>query len=361
MVPFFKPSLPNLDALKNKLESSFDTGTVTNFGPYHLELEKKLENYLGVKNVILCANGTMALYNAILACSPKGGEIISTPFTFVATTNAILASGHTINFCDVDNVSLNLDPTEVEKCIKPETKAVVATHCYGNLCDVRAFQDIGKKYNLKIIYDASHCFGISDKGGSIMRHGDVATLSFHATKVFNTIEGGAVVTNDDTIAEAVRWITNFGLNREGKLKLIGLNSKLSELHCAVGLLNFKNFDFDRARREDIFKTYKTKISSKHFQIKLLTKGQDQNFGYFPLMHNILSGNEIAKRLQCWGVETKRYFYPLTSTSAILRGQPRDGPLSNAIDAAEKIICLPIYPAMSSLEVGAVVEALHSVE
>ena len=322
-------------------------------------LEKELETICQVKHAVLCTNGTMALFNTIQSATSKKGEIISTPFTFAATTNAIIASGNEIVFANIERETTNLCPIDVEKRINKNTVAIIPTHCFGNLCDVSAFDHLGKKYGLPIIYDASHCFGISDRNGSVLRYGKASTLSFHATKCFSTVEGGAILTDDFDVAETARKFNNFGLTKDKSIEYPGLNSKMSEVQAGIGILNLKSFESHRKKRQNIFKAYSQGLENTEYQLKLIDKDLNHNYSYCPIISPNLDGEMVVEKLKAYGIEAKRYFYPLTSSSDFLKNKHLFNLSSKTHEIADGIVCLPIYSGLNTSSVNQVIRAMLS--
>jgi dTDP-4-amino-4,6-dideoxygalactose transaminase len=358
MIAFSKPVLPDLDKLCHLLQESWTSGIVTNNGPLLKRLEERLCQNLKLSGVSVCSNGTSALVNAIKASTKKHGEIITTPFTFAATTNSIVETGHKIVFADIDPNTLNLCPHRVREQITRNTVAIIPVHTYGNICDVVEFQKIQDSYNIPVIYDASHCFGITDEGGSILRHGFCSTLSFHCTKAFNSIEGGAIVSEDCQFLEKVKLLRNFGIQDSGQIKVSGLNAKMSELHAAVGLLNLDKFEENKLKRKNIFDLYKELLSGSGISIKVNDTTISHNYSYMPIEKPGISASNIQTKLLKYGVYAKRYFYPLTSQSKYLNSNNSLRPnLTVANKISKRIICLPIYDKMSPEDVEQVASAL----
>ena len=254
-----QPYLPPLEEFIPYLQKIWENKILTNGGPFHQQLEKELCNYLGVQHISLFANGTLALITALQALDIKG-EVITTPYSFVATAHALLWQNCTPVFVDIDPNTLNLDPTKIEAAITPRTKAILPVHCYGNPCDTTAIQKIADEYNLRVIYDAAHAFGVEDEGGSILRHGDLSVLSFHATKVFNTFEGGAIVSPDMKTKQHIDNLKNFGFINETTVIASGINGKMSDINAAFGLVQIKHMPYVRQKREEISKFYTKHLS-----------------------------------------------------------------------------------------------------
>ena len=361
-----KPSLPPLEEFIPYLEKIWSSKILTNSGPFHEELEHKLSNYLGVNQISLLANGTLALMTALQALNVKG-EVITTPFTFVATVNAILCTGNLPIFVDIEVGSLNIDPKAIEAAINTNTKAIVATHCYGNPCDTKTIEKIAHKYNLRVIYDAAHAFGVEDSGGSILRHGDLSILSLHATKVFTTFEGGCIIANDTEITKTVTQLRNFGISSEGQVASVGLNAKMSEVHAALGLLQLNYVDALIKKRSIIADLYKKNISKiKGICVVQDTEITKPNYTYFPILIREdypVDRDTLFKRMADIGVNARKYFFPLiTEFPAYKNLRPKNSlSLPNAKKASGQILCLPIYPDLELKNVAKICDFLSNPE
>lgn len=342
-----QPYLPPLDEFMPYLEKIWDNKILTNGGPMHQELEQALCDYLGVEHIALFNNGTIALLTALQALRVTG-EVITTPYSFVATAHSLLWNGIKPVFVDIDPHTLNLDPTKIEAAITPQTTAILPVHCYGNPCDVDAIQKIADNYNLRVIYDAAHAFGVQDHGGSILRHGDLSVLSFHATKVFNTFEGGAIICPDAKTKQRINQLKNFGFVDEVTVVAPGINGKMSEINAAFGLLQLKHIDRALARRKEIDQAYRELLKDVKGIRIVGENGQSvANYSYFPILVEIgypLSRDELYQKLKDNNIFGRRYFYPLISEFPMYRGMQsaKRGNLSVASETAEKVICLPIY-------------------
>jgi len=361
-----KPSLPPLEEFIPYLEKIWSSKILTNSGPFHEELEHKLSNYLGVNQISLLANGTLALMTALQATNVKG-EVITTPFTFVATANAILCTGNLPIFVDIEVGSLNIDPKAIEAAINTNTKAIVATHCYGNPCDTKTIQKIAHKYNLRVIYDAAHAFGVEDSGGSILRHGDLSILSLHATKVFTTFEGGCIIANDTEITKTVKQLRNFGISSEGQVVSVGLNAKMSEVHAALGLLQLNHVDNIVKKRRKIADFYQKKLREikgiRYVQDTKLTK---TNNTYFPILISEdypIDRDTLFERLAHIGVNARKYFFPLVTEFPVYKNLLPKNPVSlpNAKKVSTQILCLPIYPDLELRTVARICEFISCPE
>jgi len=343
-----RPYLPPLEELQPYLEQIWANRQLTNCGPFHQQFEQALCEFLGVEHVCLFTNGTIALVTA-LQSSRVTGEVITTPYSFVATSHALLWNGIKPVFVDIDPTTLNLDPSKIESAITPQTTAILPVHCYGHPCDVDAIQKTADIYNLKVIYDAAHAFAVEDKGGSILRHGDLSVLSFHATKVFNTFEGGAIVCPDAKTKVRVDQLKNFGHVGEINVVAPGINGKMSEFNAALGLLQLKHIDAAIARRKIIDSTYRQRLSGVKGINCLSDSGEKRaNYAYFPILIDDdypISRDDLYQALKDVGIHPRRYFYPLISDFPMYRGLPsshRDN-LPLAAKAARQVLCLPIYP------------------
>ena len=346
-----QPFLPPLTEFLPYLEEIWQSKMLTNGGPFHKRLEEDLAEFLGVKHLALFANGTIALITALQALRITG-EVITTPYSFVATSHSLLWNGIKPIFVDIDPDTLNLDPEKIEAAITPQTTAILPVHCYGHPCDVEAIQQIADTYNLRVIYDAAHAFGVQDEDGGIMRHGDLSVLSFHATKVFNTFEGGAIVCPDHKTKSRIDQLKNFGHAGEVNVVATGINGKMSELNSAMGLLQLKYIDQALALRKDIDIKYRKLLEGISGIRCLIDSGEKvANYSYFPIMVEEdypISRDELYYKLKENGIHPRRYFYPLITEYPMYRGLPsshRDT-LPNAFRAANQVLCLPIYPDLS---------------
>lgn len=353
-----QPYLPPLSEFLPYLEQIWRSKILTNGGPLHAQLEEELCRYFGIKHIALFTNGTIALVTALQSLRITG-EVITTPYSFVATSHSLLWNGIKPVFVDVDPITLNLDPSKIEAAITPQTTAIMPVHCYGHPCNVQAIQEIADLYNLKIIYDAAHAFGVRDKGGSILRHGDLSVLSFHATKVFNTFEGGAIVCPDATMKARIDKLKNFGHAGEVNVVAPGINGKMSELNAAFGLLQLKHVDRALARRKEIDASYRSYFRGVK-GIRCLDAASESvaNYAYFPILVGDdypITRDDLYQKLKNVGIHPRRYFYPLISDFPMYRGLPsaRRDNLPVATEAASRVLCLPIYPALAQSQVESI--------
>jgi dTDP-4-amino-4,6-dideoxygalactose transaminase len=343
-----QPFLPPLEEFMPYLRQIWDSKILTNGGAFHEQFEKQLCDKLGVEYISLFTNGTIALVTALQSLRITG-EVITTPYSFVATSHSLLWNGIKPVFVDIDPSTLNLDPKKIEAAITPQTTAILAVHCYGHPCDVDAIQGIADNYNLKVIYDAAHAFGVAYRGGTILKHGDLSVLSFHATKIFTTFEGGAIVSPDSKTKVRIDHLKNFGFAGETTVVAPGINGKMSEFNAALGLLQLKHVDEAIARRQAIDRIYREGLRSVT-GVRCLDSGGDErsNFAYFPILVQPdypMSRDDLYQRLKDHGVYPRRYFFPLISEFPMYRGLPsaHSDNLPAATAAAKQVLCLPIYP------------------
>lgn len=345
-----QPYLPPLEEFIPFLEKIWDSKILTNCGSFHQQLEKALCEYLGVEHLALFTNGTIALITALQALHITG-EVITTPYSFVATTHSLLWNGIKPVFVDIDPDTLNLDPAKIESAITPQTTAILPVHCYGHPCDINAIQKIANNYNLKVVYDAAHAFGVQCHDGSILKHGDLSILSFHATKVFNTFEGGAIICPNAKTKLHIDQLKNFGHVGEVTVVAPGINGKMSEINAAFGLLQLKYVDKAIAQRKEIDTIYRELLKN----IKGIRCLQDAgekvaNYSYFPILVEAgypISRDDLYQKLKGNNIHPRRYFYPLISDFPMYQSLPSAHPkhLPIATSAAQKILCLPIYPGL----------------
>ncbi len=349
-----RPHLPPLSEFIPYLQKIWDSRVLTNSGPFHSELERSLCDTLGVEHISLFSNATIALVTALQALRING-EVITTPYSFVATSHALLWNGLTPVFVDIDQETLNIDPEKIEAAITPRTTAIMPVHCYGRPCDVEKIQRIADNYNLKVIYDAAHAFGVKHQKRSVLKHGDLSILSFHATKVFNTFEGGAIVCPDAKTKQHIDHLKNFGFVDETTVVAAGINGKMSEFNAALGLLQLKHLDKALARRKTIDRQYREGLKGTP-GIHCLNGNSPglTNSSYFPILVKPefpISRDGLYRRLRDQNIFSRRYFFPLISDLPMYRTLPsasRCG-LPVAVRASEQVLCLPIYPELSDSE------------
>jgi len=358
------PLLPNLDEFHALLKDIWDSKWITNNGCWHQRLEKALANHLETPNISLFTNGTLPLITALQALKITG-EVITTPYSFVATTHSLWWNGLKPVFVDVDPVYGNLDPEKIESAITPMTTAIMPVHVYGNPCDTKRIKDIANTYGLKVIYDAAHAFGVRENGQSVLVEGDFSTLSFHATKVYNTIEGGALVSPNPEIKKRIDYLKNFGFADETRIVAPGINSKMDEIRAAYGLLNLKSVDEAIEKRRIIAEIYRNELRGiAGLRILEDMPGVRHNYGYFPLFisENVYgeSRDSLYDRMKAHNVYGRRYFYPLISDFPVYRGleSAKHDNLRNACQLANEVICLPIY---ADLEHGDVIRVVRIIQ
>ncbi len=336
------------------LEGIWARGQVTNHGPLVLELEQRLQEMLQVKHVILVANGTIALQIAIKALGITGAAI-TTPFSYVATTSSLVWEGCRVIFADIDPDSLCIAPQAIEAAITTDTQAIVATHVYGNPCDVERIRNIADAHDLRVIYDAAHAFGVHYQGRSLASFGDIATLSFHATKLFHAVEGGALVTDDDELAHRIRYMRNFGHNGQEAYWGLGVNGKLSELHAAMGLAVLKHVPALIASRRATSERYDELLSALPVKKPALRAGTDYNYAYYPLLlESEAALLRVKDRLDATDIHPRRYFYPSLNLLPYFAGI--SCPISE--DASRKVLCLPLFPGQTGQDVETVVAEMR---
>ncbi|WP_436074018.1 DegT/DnrJ/EryC1/StrS family aminotransferase [Devosia sp. LjRoot3] len=355
-----KPALPPLEELIPYLEGIWDRGILTNQGPLHREFEARLAAYLGVEHVCLFSSGMAALVTAVQSLE-LSGEVITTPYSFVATSNAIVWNGLTPVFVDVEPGTLNIDPALIEAAITPRTTAVLPVHCYGNPCAADRIEAIAAKHGLKVLYDAAHAFGVRDAGGSVLRHGDLSVLSFHATKVFNTFEGGAIICASAEAKARIEQLRNFGLVSEVEVQSPGLNGKMNEFSAAMGLVQLGHVDHAIVARQAVDQRYRSEFAQIEGIECIAWAAPRMNYSYFPiLVHEVfpLSRDQLQARLVGAGIYTRRYFHPLLSDFAPYASLPSSaGEMPIARNASERVLCLPIYPDLASGDVERIIAAV----
>jgi len=350
------PLLPNLDEFTESLKEIWESKWITNNGQFHQKLEAALAEYLKVPYVSLFTNGTLPLLTALQALRITG-EVITTPYSFVATTHALWWNGIKPVFVDIDPSTGNIDPQKIEAAITPRTTAILPVHVYGKPCDTEAIQAIADKYGLKVIYDAAHAFGVEVNGESLLNAGDMSTLSFHATKVFNTIEGGAMVMHDEKTKQRIDYLKNFGFANEIEVVGPGINSKMDEIRSAYGLLNLKQVDAAIAARQKVAVAYRKalrNVDGISFWDDM--PGVRHNYSYFPIFIDAekygMTRDELYMKMKDQGVWSRRYFYPLISEFSTYRGLESSRPenLPNAHMMADTVICLPMHHALTEEEI-----------
>ncbi|SUI75375.1 DegT/DnrJ/EryC1/StrS family aminotransferase [Shewanella morhuae] len=347
--PIVRPVLPKLETYQQYISTVFDNVWLTNMGPLHQQLEQRLAAYLGVKHLMLVSNGTLALQVAYKALE-LGEHILTTPFSFAATASSLAWQNHQCYFVDIDADSLNIDPDKISDDLAERCDGIVATHVFGNPCDVEKLDRLSKKYQLKIIYDAAHAFNCHYQGQSILNWGDASTLSLHATKIFHTVEGGAIIFKREADLIRARQLINFGFNSQQFPEFIGINAKLNEINAAMGLALLDGVEEQQQLRIRCVERYRTELVNL-FQFQTWRRDSDNNGAYMPIIcdseEQLLS---VMKRLTTLGVQTRRYFYP-SLAEVPCYGMRGDTPIAS--DISRRILCLPLYAGMNVDEVTAI--------
>lgn len=358
MIPVTKPFLPPIEEYQKYLTGIWQRNWLTNMGPLSSELEMRLKEFLNVNHLLYVTNGTVALQMAMKALDLKG-DVITTPFSFIATTSSIVWEGCNPIFVDIDENSLNIDPSKIEAAITPTTTAIMATHVYGNPCDVVAIDKIAKKHNLKVIYDGAHAFGVTINGKSIFDYGDISTCSLHATKLYHSTEGGLIFTKDPLLLKKLAFIRNFGFNGPDAFAELGINGKNSEFHAAMGLVNLDHIDAIHTKRKAITERFNEKLQNHHSRKQIWHKQSENNYAYYPIIFEseeaMLKAMEFLKTHEIF---TRRYFYPsLANTLPYL--EPKNFEITDAI--AKCVMCLPLYPDLSLEEVDLICRLLLRIQ
>ena len=338
MIEVTKTYLPNKEKYKKYVDEIYASGWITNYGPMVKRLEKRLADYLGVKNLVLVSNGTAALEIAYRTLDLKG-YAITTPFSFVATTSSLVTNGIRPIFADIDARTLNMDPGRIEELITHHTEAIVPVHVFGNGCDVEAIDAIARAHGLKVIYDASHAFGVRYKGESILNYGDISTLSFHATKLFHTIEGGALVINDDRLVEKARYLINFGFESYESIPELGTNAKMNEFEAAMGLCMLDEIEEAAMKRKAVYERYQNALGGI-VQLQAHNADSSRNYSHFPIiLKDEAQTLQVQHALNAEQIFPRRYFYPSLDTLNYI--EPKQFmPISRNI--ASRILCLPMH-------------------
>ena len=356
------PLLPKLEDFIPMLQDIWDRKWLTNNGFYHKELEKALAEYLGVEYISLFTNGTLPLITALQALKITG-EVITTPYSFVATTHSIWWNGLKPVFVDVEESTGNIDPEKIEAAITPHTTAIMPVHVYGTPCNMERIQEIADIYGFKIIYDAAHAFGVKKDGESVLKHGDMSTLSFHATKVYNTVEGGALICHDQATKKRIDYLKNFGFAGETTVVAPGINSKMDEIRAAYGLLNLKQVDDAIAKRKAVAEKYRAALKDVP-GIRYLNdvEGVRHNYAYFPIFVSKeygISRDALYEKLKEHNIFGRRYFYPLISTFSAYKGlesaRPDNLPIAHKL--ADQVLCLPMFAELQDEDVERTIDII----
>lgn len=345
-----RSSMPDMEEYFNEIKDIWDSHRLTNMGPKHDELRDGLKEYLDVENVDLLVNGHMALELTLQAMNLQG-EVITTPFTFASTTHAIVRNGLTPVFCDIDPVTYTLDVDRIESLITDATCAILPVHVYGNVCNVEAIEGIAKKYELKVVYDAAHTFGEKYKGVGVGNFGDASIFSFHATKVFNTIEGGAVCYQDKHMGKALWDLKNFGFHSEEDVGAIGANAKINEFCCAMGICNLRHVDEEIRKRKAVYERYLERLAgTKGITVNADQDGLQRNYAYFPIVIEPgefgASRQEVTANLAKNEIYARKYFYPLTNTFSAFHGKYDANDTPVALHVSKRVLTLPMFADLS---------------
>lgn len=356
MIPVNKPFMPPLEEYSDFITEIWDRAWLTNDGPLVRRLEAELADFLGISDIVLVSNGTIAIQLVIRAMELEG-KILTTPFSYVATSSSIVWEGCTPQFCDIDATSMSIDPDSVRAQLSDDCVAILATHVYGLPSHVEELEDIARQHGLKVIYDAAHCFGLNYRGKSLLSYGDASTVSFHATKTFHTIEGGGIITEDKALADRLRSIRNFGHSGPEKFDGVGTNAKLSEVHAAMGLVNLGMVDEILSARMRLYSVY-CELLEPIKGVSVPSNKEVEMLSYMPIiLDRSLPRNHVWEALKTKGVESRRYFYPLLSQLPYVVN-PTDVPCAERV--SESVLCLPFYTSMSMDEVHEVVSSLKQV-
>jgi dTDP-4-amino-4,6-dideoxygalactose transaminase len=338
MINVTKTYLPDKEKYKKYIDEIYENCWLTNNGPLVQRLEKRLAEYLGVKNIILVSNGTVALEIAYRTLGLKG-FVITTPFSFVATTSSLITNQLLPIFADIDEKTLNLNPKNIEKLISPNTSAILPVHVFGNACEVEEIEKIANKHNLKVIYDAAHAFDVKYKNESVLNYGDISTLSFHATKLFHSIEGGALIINDDELVQKARYLINFGIKNTEEIPHLGTNAKMNEFEAAMGLCVLDDIEEIKEKRKDILENYRKELNDL-VQFQEQNENATENYSYFPVVFKTEEQLlKVQKALNQKNIFPRRYFYPSLDTLEYIEPK-QECKISR--DISKRILCLPIY-------------------
>ncbi len=358
-----KSSMPPMEEYIEEIKPIWSSHWLTNMGVKHQELTQKLENYLAVPNVSLFSNGHMALELSLQALNlRRGGEVITTPFTFASTTHAIVRNGLTPVFCDIREEDFTLDPEKIERLITDQTVAILPVHVYGNICQVEKIEKIAHKYGLKVLYDAAHAFGETYKGTGIANFGDASMFSFHATKVFNTIEGGAVCFRDEELGRKLFRLKNFGIRDEETVDGVGANAKMNEFQAAMGLCNLRHLHEEIEKRKRVVERYRENLSDiPGVRLNHVKEDVQSNYAYFPIIFEEkdfgFTRNEISDRLKSEGIYSRKYFYPLTSTFECYNNQFNEQETPVALKVSKRVLTLPLYADLSISDVDRICQII----
>ena len=356
-------SMPTIEEYIEEIKSIFESKWLTNMGEKHKELEKNLKEYLGVKNISLYTNGHMALYIAIKSFDfPEGSEIITTPYSFSSTTHAIVQNNLKPVFCDINEKDYTIDVSKIESLITDKTVAILPVHVYGHVCDVEKIDEIAKKHNLKVIYDAAHVFGVKYKGTSIANYGDISMFSFHATKVFNTIEGGALVYNDDNKRLILERLKNFGINGPDHVDTVGTNAKMNEFCAAMGICNLRHVDSEISKREKVYNRYLERLGGiPGITVSNTQNNVTANYAYFPVIFDKekfgKNRDEVMEELKEENIYTRKYFYPLINDYECYRDKYDSNETPIAKRISDNVLTIPMYADLSLEDVDKICDII----
>lgn len=358
-----RSSMPDFDEYINEIRSMWDSHWLTNMGPEHIKLQEQLKKYLGVEYIDLFTNGHMALELTLQAMNLQG-EVITTPFTFASTTHAIVRNGLTPVFCDIDPVTMTIDVEKIEQLITDRTCAIMPVHVYGNVCNVEEIERIAAKYELKVIYDAAHAFGVTYKGSGIGSFGDASCFSFHATKVFNTIEGGAVCFKDKHLGSILYELKNFGIRGPEEVYAVGANAKMNEFCAAMGICNLRHINDEIKKRKKVSERYWMHLENiDGIQLNALQENVTGNYAYFPVVFEEkifgASRKEVFDKLEKNGIMARKYFYPLTSTYEAFHGKYDVMQTPVALHISKRVLTLPMYADLELEEVDRICSIILS--
>lgn len=356
-----RSSMPSFEEFTEMIRPIWDSAWLTNMGEYHQELERQLKEYMKTDNLVLFVNGHMALEMVIQAMELTG-EVITTPFTFASTTHAIVRNGLTPVFCDIDPVNYTMDPDKIEALITDKTSAIIPVHVYGNFCDVEKIEQIAKKHNLKVIYDAAHTFGAEYKGKSAAAYGDASIYSFHATKVFNTIEGGAVAFGEPWMGHRLNCLKNFGIVDQEHVVWVGGNAKMNEFQAAMGICNLRHLDGEIAKRKIVVERYRQRLSGvEGICLCQPQDGVESNYAYFPVVFDgyKYTRNEIFEMLKAQEITARKYFFPLTNSFECYRNYPTAGVEKTPVaqHLALRVLTLPLYADLALEDVDKICDTI----
>lgn len=359
-----RSSMPNIEEYIEEIQDLWQSHWLTNMGEKHKKLQRALIKYLQVENIDLLTNGHMALELSLQALGLSSGEVITTPFTFASTTHAIVRNGLTPVFCDIDSETFTIDSSKIENLVTDKTVAIMPVHVYGNVCNIEEIDYIAQKYGLKVIYDAAHAFGVTYNGKGIGNYGDVSCFSFHATKVFNTIEGGAVCFHDVDFGRELYRLKNFGIKNEEVVDGVGANAKMNEFCAAMGLCNLKYIDQEIAKRKKVVERYQYHLNNiEGIQLNSTQRGVTSNFAYFPVVFDEkvfgASRNEVYMKLKKKGIGARKYFYPLTNTFSCFHGKFDVNKTPIALHISKRVLTLPLYADLSLEQVDRICKIILS--